>query len=129
MKSMVQIRTREDWLVAASNLVRPFFLDNGIVLPNSFRMACGWPLGRRRGGQGRSHAIGQCWARKASSDGCSEIFVSPELDDAIEVAEVLVHELIHAADDCRNGQRGPFERWPLPLAFAGRCERRMLAQS
>jgi hypothetical protein len=100
-------------------MLRPLFDEKGITLPTSLRIACGWPLGRRLGRQGRSHAIGQCFVQKASSDGSSEIFISPELDNGVTVAAVLVHELIHAADDCRNGHRAPFRKMAIGVGLAG----------
>jgi len=111
--------TREEWLLAAAELLRPLFVDKGIPLPDAMRIACGWPLGRRRGSPGRSHTIGQCFTRKASGDGTSEIFISPELDDAVTVLGVMIHEFIHAADDCRNGHRGPFRKMALSIGLRG----------
>jgi len=113
------IATREDWLRAAATMLRPSFEEENIVLPASFRIACGWPLGRQRGSRGSSHAIGQCWAQRASKDGCSEIFISPELDDPCAVTAVLVHELIHAADDCQHGHRGPFRKMATAIGLCG----------
>lgn len=106
-------------MVAAAALLRPLFEERGIVLPDSFRIACGWPLGRQSGTTGRSHAIGQCFAQRASKDGTSEIFVSPELDKAFSVLPVLVHELIHAADDCVSGHRGPFRKMAITVGLHG----------
>ena len=118
-ESLNHAATREDWLQATATMLRPLFDEKGITLPTSLRIACGWPLGRRLGRQGRSHAIGQCFVQKASSDGSSEIFISPELDNGVTVAAVLVHELIHAADDCRNGHRAPFRKMAIGVGLAG----------
>jgi hypothetical protein len=111
------IATREDWLVAASGLLRPIFSEAGIAVPDSLRISCGWPYGSRRGS--RSDAIGQCWARKASNDGASEIFISPALDDSFAVAAVMVHEFVHAADDCRNGHKKPFRDMAIRVGLKG----------
>jgi hypothetical protein len=43
--------------------------------------------------------LGQCWKTSASADFVNHIFISPELDDTARVLGVLLHELIHAADD------------------------------
>ncbi|MDP2403742.1 MAG: hypothetical protein Q8M27_07925 [Methylotenera sp.] len=32
----------------------------------------------------------------------NEIFISPKLDDSVEVMDTLVHELVHAADNCEH---------------------------
>ena len=51
--------TRERRLQVPAALLRPLFEEQGMRLPESLRISCGWPLGRRSGGQGRSLAIGQ----------------------------------------------------------------------
>jgi hypothetical protein len=112
------LATREEWLIRALDRVRPLFLEKDIVLPPQVRLACGWPYCAGRG-QGSSHTIGQCWARRASKDGTSEVFISPALDDGVAVTEVLCHELIHCVDDCRHGHRGPFGKMALAIGLEG----------
>jgi hypothetical protein len=107
--------TREQWLLCATESIQPLFTEKGIALPEVVRIACGFP----RWSRGASHAIGQCWPHRASGDGASEIFISPALDDPIKVAEVLIHELIHAADDCRSGHRGPFRKMAVAVGLNG----------
>jgi hypothetical protein len=111
--------TREDWLQAAVTLLKPLFLEEGITVPDSLRIGCGWPLRGRRGSRGQSHRLGQCWGQTASADGASEIFISPEIDDESTVLDVLTHGLIHAADDCRNGHRGPFRKMAIAIGLRG----------
>ena len=48
------------------------------------------------------------------------MFVSPYLADAIEVAAVLVHELIHVFDNCRNGHKGPFRKIAKKIGLEGK---------
>lgn len=96
--------------------VWPLFAENGIYLPPNVRAACGWP---RLGGASTKHTIGQCWVTRLSGDNTSEIFISPILENPVEVAAVLVHELIHAADDCRHGHKGPFRRMALAVGLRG----------
>lgn len=96
---------REAWLTEAANLI----LDD-ILTPiaeakyeyerPSIRISIGFPK-HSRGGK----AIAVCFIRAASSDGVNEIFINPELDDPIKVMEAMVHELIHAYDDCASGHR------------------------
>jgi len=89
--------TREAWLTAATDLLRPEFDLRGKSLPLAIRVTCGFPLHARR-----SKAIGQCWASTASADKTIEIMVSPVLADPFAVLEVLVHELCHATDGAMN---------------------------
>jgi hypothetical protein len=39
----------------------------------------------------------------------NEIFVSPKLEDPVEVLDTLVHELCHAVDDCHSGHGEDFK--------------------
>lgn len=82
--------TREEWLNAALDLLRPIYKTLAKVeLPKRVRISCGFP-------QGRGTAIGQCWSKTASADGTFEIFVSPTLADPVRVLGVTVHEGVHA---------------------------------
>jgi hypothetical protein len=109
--------TREDYLLEYITQLRPLFWEQSIALPDNLRVSCGWPRAQGRKG---SHAIGQCFARQASRDTTSEIFISPVLDDAVDVGAVLVHELIHAWDDCRHGHHGPFRKAALAVGLQGK---------
>lgn len=89
--------TREQWLMAGVEELRPIFAAVNKPLPQAIRVACGFPLDAKR-----SKAIGQCWASTASADRTIEILVSPELADPLKVFEVLVHELCHATSGAMN---------------------------
>lgn len=95
--------TREEWLVAAVDALRPLYEEVGETLP-TVRVSVGWPGGRGN----KSRVIGQCWAKVAADDRINQLFISPVLDDATRVLDVLIHELIHAIDDCQSGHRGRF---------------------
>ena len=89
--------TREEWLTAAIEELRPVFDAVGKPLPKAIRVACGFPLNAKR-----SKAIGECWIASASADGVIEILISPVLADPVAVFEVLVHELCHATSGAFN---------------------------
>lgn len=84
--------TREGWLNRLMEELSPVFQEKGFPLPGKIRLTCGIPGGSRSG-----KILGQCWNPDASSDGTTEIMVSPLIDNANEAAGVLVHELCHAA--------------------------------
>jgi len=109
--------TREQWLADMINALRVLFQERGISLPEGICASCGFPHGRR--GSRKQVAIGQCWARRASGANRSEIFISPVLDNGLAVAAVLVHELVHAVDDCRNGHLAVFRKMALAVGLAG----------
>jgi hypothetical protein len=100
------IRNREEWLTRLLILLRPFFAKIGHPLPDHVRVTCGWPS---KGGLSRSRrTVGECWPPAASDDGSTEIFISPCLGDALQVAETVVHEAVHATG--AMGHRKSFSR-------------------
>jgi hypothetical protein len=113
--------TREEWLLAMTEELRPLFAAAAAPLPEKLRVSCGWPSNRGLASPGStSRTIGQCWPTDFSADGTPEVFVSPYVADAVDVAAVLVHELIHVFDNCRNGHKAPFRRIALAVGLAGR---------
>jgi hypothetical protein len=100
------IDSREDWLMSAINLLRPLCAARGFPIPEKVRASCGFPGGRRA-----RKAVGQCWSQLNSGDGFFEIFISPQIDDPIDVLETLVHELGHASVGLDAGHRRPFAKF------------------
>jgi hypothetical protein len=89
--------SREDWLTAAVEELRPSFAAIYAPVPVAIRVACGFPSNARRSG-----AIGECWADTASADGTIEILISPTVANPAHVFEVLVHELCHSTAGAMN---------------------------
>lgn len=90
-------QTREDWLVAAIEELRPMFSVEGHALSEKIRVTCGFPSTATRSG-----AIGECHASAASKDQHYEVMVSPVLADPARVLDVLIHELCHTLPGCLN---------------------------
>jgi hypothetical protein len=108
--------TREEWLVAAVEALAPLFSALADEKLPAVRVSVGWP-----GGNGRKNAvIGQCWSTKVAADNVSQLFISPVLDDAVRVLDVLAHELIHAIDDCESGHKGRFAKIAKALGLTGK---------
>jgi hypothetical protein len=77
-----------------------------IPLTESLRVSVGWPT---KGGTSlKKRVIGQCFPEVSSGSHTTEIFISPTLDDPMEVAETLVHELTHAAVGCTHAHNRRF---------------------
>lgn len=111
---MDNLGLREAWLVAATvHLNTRLFA--GALPP--VKLSCGWTSRGARSDQ--TDAIGQCWSKATSRNGINQIFISPRLDDPPEVLAVLVHELIHAMDDCTSGHRGAFKAMALKVGLVG----------
>ncbi len=106
--------SREGWLLAAIDLLRPLFKLKGYQIPASIQVSCGFASTGTR-----SHHVGQCWSRKSSSNGHNQIFISPVLHDPVEVLDTLVHELVHAVDDCQHKHGPEFKKIALSLGMKG----------
>src|SRR5271154_1583589 len=94
--------TREGWLRAATNELRPFFTRCGFPLPEKIRFAIGFPSTGRKGNR-----VGECWHSSTSADEHYEIFIRADLDEPPKVLGVLVHELVHAVVpiDAKHGKK------------------------
>ena len=109
--------TRESWLTEAIDNILPWVLAGADVeTPTSVRVSVGWPGGKGKKG----NTIGQCWHKSASSDGTWEIFVSPKLDDTVQILSVLTHELCHVADQNENGHTGRFKTLATAVGLTGK---------
>ena len=111
---------REAWLTEAGT----FILDDIIKPqmqhdwepPTPVRFSVGFPPRSTA----RSKTIAVCIASRASADGHSEIFVSPKMSDSLEILAALVHECIHASDDCKSGHQHHFARLARAVGLEGK---------
>ena len=110
--------TRESWLSAAVSIFRPWFVEQEATLPATIRVSTGFPSVRAL--SDRNRAIGQCWPPDSSADGSVHVFISPVLGDASRVADVLIHELCHAALPKDVGHKGAFKRLAVSLGLTGK---------
>lgn len=104
---------RESWLLAAIEAVRPLFLAKQHHIP-----PCQVSVGFASSGNRLGH-IGQCWSTGSSAEPVNQIFISPTLSDACEVLDTLVHELVHAVDDCKHKHGKEFKKIALGLGLKG----------
>jgi hypothetical protein len=111
---MTKHTTRETWLLAAVDLLRPVFLTKNHVIPKDVMVSCGFASTGTR-----SHHIGQCWSRQSSTNDKNQIFISPALHEPVEVLDTLVHELVHAVDDCKHKHGKEFKKIALSLGMKG----------
>ncbi len=108
---------REDWLRVFAGMFRARFeAIEGVELPDAdkLRFSCGWTSTGRR-----STRIGEHWGPASSADGAHEIFISPRLDNVVEVGQTLVHELVHAAIFPNRMHGADFRRVALAVGLAG----------
>jgi ssDNA-binding Zn-finger/Zn-ribbon topoisomerase 1 len=84
--------TREQWLIALTDALRPAFKAQAKPLPSKIRLSVGYPSTG-----GKSKTIGQCHHHLSSADGHTEIFIRPDRHETLDVAAIVLHELCHAA--------------------------------
>lgn len=113
MSSESLVIHRETWMMRAVDQIRPWFAAREITVP-AVRVSVGFPSTGRNG----TH-IGQCWPTSHSEDGMNQIFVSPVLEDPVAVLDTLVHELVHAADDCKNRHGPEFRKMAVAIGLQG----------
>jgi len=112
--------TREEWLSAAVRKMEGHFTNRGYNVP-AVRVSCGWPS--RGGLAGSKRTIGQCWSTEASSDGVSQIFISPWLDDVCSpqgVLATLVHEVVHAVVGIKEKHNKVFGKCARAVGLEGK---------
>jgi len=113
--------TRESWLAALADAMRPTFTALGYAIPEKLRVSAGWPCRNALSDAKGNRAIGQCFAPVCSADGATELFISPVLADPMRVADVLAHELAHAAVGTEHGHKAPFARAAHALGLEGKA--------
>jgi hypothetical protein len=108
---------REEWLYNATTALRQHFALAGYTIPDNVRATCGFPS---RKGTGNRKALGQCWADTASDGKVFEIFISPVVSDALNVADILAHELAHATAGLDCGHKGKFAKVARAIGLEGK---------
>ena len=108
--------TREGWLQEFIERSRPLFVEAGAPLPEKVRVSIGFPSKGQR-----SKVIGECFYASAAVDSVSEIFIRPSLQaNPSQIADVLTHELIHAALPEGEGHGPAFGRVARALGLEGK---------
>jgi hypothetical protein len=111
---------REAWLTEAAQ----FILDDIIKpeMPAGWHPATGFrvALGYAPRSTARSKTIAVCIASAASGDGVNEIFVTPAIDDSVDILAALAHEMVHYSDDCESGHKNHFARLARAIGLEGK---------
>ncbi|MFC9974281.1 SprT-like domain-containing protein [Spirillospora sp. NPDC127200] len=105
--------TREGWLKDGIRLIKPWFEELEVELPEVY-VAVSFPATGGRSGK----TIGQCHYR--SRDGKPHVMIHPYLEDPARVLDVLIHELIHAALGAEAGHKAGFKAVAEALGLTGK---------
>lgn len=107
--------TREEWLNAAAAVLSEMIEQETDLTPaGNVLVSSGWPRRDRNG-----KVIGQCFNAQSGA-GRHHVFISPMWCRPATILPVLLHELIHAADDCKSGHKGAFRKAWKALGFVGK---------
>ena len=113
---MTKIKTREEWLnTMLHKHIAPLLARHGATVPKDCKVSVGFP-----GGGSARKRIGECWPRSRSSLKVNEIFLNPAVKDVSKLVDVLIHEAIHAADDCASGHKGFFFKTAKSVGLEGK---------
>ena len=108
---------RQTWLDLLIVAMAEEFKRDGIKLPK-YRATIGLPS--RGGLAARNRTIGQCWYPEASADGTTEIMVSPTQDVPLDIAQVTLHEMVHATLGAGFGHRSEFRTIATACGLVGK---------
>jgi predicted SprT family Zn-dependent metalloprotease len=118
--SEVTRAAREEWLYRIAESLYPRFAELGFPNRPEVRIGVGHPSTGARGKR-----VGECNDACASKDKLHEIIISPKLDDSMEVAGVVAHELCHAHlqssfpdENCGHGKK--FKKLATGLGLTGK---------
>lgn len=98
----------EVWLHEAVELMRPSFTAAGYEIP-PVHLSVGFSSSGYRINTKR-FTMGTCCSRRMDKDGINQIFISPILDEPMDVLVTLAHELVHAIDDCKHSHGPVFQK-------------------
>tara|TARA_R110000823_G_scaffold45912_1_gene118179 strand:+ start:1904 stop:2503 length:600 start_codon:yes stop_codon:yes gene_type:complete len=93
MENITPNKSRQEWLDQSIVLLMAEFRAEGLDLPK-YRATIGLPSSGAFGAKKRT--IGQCFYKECSTDGTTEIMISPTQDVPLEILEVTLHECCHA---------------------------------
>jgi hypothetical protein len=110
-------QTREQWLEAAVRLMAPLFKEKDYTVPE-VRVSCSFPSVRALAAKKRRG--GECWGKEITGDGVPQIFISPLIKDSVDVAAILVHEVVHAVVGSAAKHGGKFRKCALAVGLEGK---------
>lgn len=116
---MKRFETREEWLDAAAELIMRLGDEEvpQMRTQRKFRVSCGLPS---RGAFSSKRRTGECWHEVCTSDHVNEIYISPTLDDPLEVFAVLMHELCHVVAGLEAKHGKEFARVARAIGLTGK---------
>lgn len=113
---------RESWL---ENFTDRYLLDHfknagyeiTPALREKLKFSCSLTSGR---GSKNARAIGLHFSPQASKGAYHEIMISPTIEESARVADILIHEIVHAIVGNENGHNKVFKQCALSVGLTGK---------
>lgn len=126
MKLKTSKLNRETYLQEATKILRKsLFSPKGYTVPK-VKLSVSWAS---RGNSSRKtksgvSVLGQCYPTQLSDDGLNHVIITPALDGStlegsLRILGVLVHELVHAVDNCESGHGQAFKQCATAVGLTG----------
>jgi hypothetical protein len=117
--------SRENYLIQATDIMKKsLFKPKGYKVPK-VELSISWAThGNNSRNTGKAKVLGQCFNRASSEKGINQVIITPNLDGTtidgtLNILGVLVHELVHAVDDCVSGHGKAFKDCALAVGLTG----------
>ena len=110
--------TREQWLIRLARELERLFKRVGAPALPTYRVTCGWPS--RKALTRRNKVIGQCFDKSCSKDKTTEMIVSMFIDNEMDAAQILAHEMVHASVGTAAGHGKPFRDVAIAIGLTGK---------
>ena len=118
--------SRENYLIQATDILRKsLFKPKGYKVPK-VELSISWAThGNNSRNTGKAKVLGQCFNTASSDKGINQVIITPNLDGTtiegtLRILGVLVHELVHAVDDCVSGHKKAFKDCATAVGLTGK---------
>ena len=105
---------KETWLKNAVVDIGNYFRKFEYQVP-PVNVSVGWTSCGKR-----SNSVGECWPQKSASDKKNVIFINPNHRDTQSILSTLIHELVHAVDDCEHAHGAEFKKIATTIGLEGK---------
>ncbi|MGB1086710.1 MAG: hypothetical protein ACPGU8_04010 [Methylophilaceae bacterium] len=116
--------SRENYLIQATDIMRKsLFKPKGYKVPK-VELSISWATRGNRNRKGNAKTLGQCFPKQMHAGGINQIVITPNYDGStikgsLDILGTLVHELVHAVDNCVSGHGKAFKDCATAVGLTG----------
>ena len=114
--------SRENYLIEATDIMRKsLFKPKGYKVPK-VELSISWATRGNKTAKGGVKTLGQCFNKVSHAGGINQIIITPHYDGStiegsLDILGTLVHELVHAVDNCVSGHGKAFKDCALSVGL------------